>query len=375
MMKRGRELRLLGLGLLLLLLVMGLAVGSGDLEEAIIGTDAAGNLVINSSRVPGGGRVLVDGVDVQALQTACADLLQAQAELLAAQARLEARLRRVPLYEPQIYVVGGLNGNMSEQVYMFNGTRWWSTAALPTPRFSLAAAVLNDGLYVLGGLYYMGMDGSAPITTAAVEVLDGLVWRPVPPLPQARGRLSAVTFQNALYVIGGMMGTDRPTAVFRFDGSTWTEAAPLSFPRLDAAAVVFQDEIYLIGGRNGSVLAVTEIFNGTAWRPGPSTQVARYALTAVVFENSIYALGGHSGPNGVGVLALVEVLVGQTWQTRTPLNTARYFLAAAVLGDGLYVMGGRNQVDLASVERFNGTAWQAAPPMPSPRNGFAAVVY
>jgi hypothetical protein len=69
---------------------------------------------------------------------------------------------------------------------------WTAGAALPAARERLAAAALNGGVYVVGGM------GSGQ-----TDVLVAGAWKAGAPLSGARGALAAVTLAGSVWAIGG----------------------------------------------------------------------------------------------------------------------------------------------------------------------------
>jgi N-acetylneuraminic acid mutarotase len=86
------------------------------------------------------------------------------------------------------------------EIYAPADNRWAAGPPLPTPRGSLAAAVLNGRLYTFGG------ETAARAVSDAVERFDGQRWEVLPPLPEGAHGLGAVAHGGAIYVMGGFTG-------------------------------------------------------------------------------------------------------------------------------------------------------------------------
>lgn len=81
---------------------------------------------------------------------------------------------------------------------------WTTKTPMPVPGTEpglvyVFATVLNDRLYVLGGLGYNGMYSIVNIYDPASDT-----WSNAPPMPTARGGLTGGVINNILYVTGGM---------------------------------------------------------------------------------------------------------------------------------------------------------------------------
>ncbi len=136
---------------------------------------------------------------------------------------------------------------------------WGVGTAVPTPRTEVAAAVLAGKIYVIGGFDGLGQ------TVATVEVYDPAsgLWAAGPDLPTPRHHLGAVTAGDALYVLGGYTGSsfEPHTEVYALDARTtsWRPVAPLPAARGAMAASVLDGKLYLVGGVGPEGLA-NELF-------------------------------------------------------------------------------------------------------------------
>lgn len=219
----------------------------------------------------------------------------------------------------------------------FNGNSpWQSHVPMDVARFSLAAAVVNDRLYAIGGT-------------------DG----PCPSEPCPFGPLTTVEVFDPLVVF-----------VNQFD-QAWTPVAPMSTPREGPAAAVVDGTIYALGGHttDGPVVASMESYDPATntWTGRAPMSTARAGMAAAVIGNTIYVVGGNASHGGAPVVALNTVeaydAVSNSWITPPPpaMLAARAFPAAAAVNGTLYVIGGDAT---GSVEAYDGTAWSMKAPMP-----------
>lgn len=187
-----------------------------------------------------------------------------------------------------IYAIGGRNSDVTiwQTVSRFDGDEWSDVANLPSPRFDLSAATLNDAIYAFGG-----NSGSGVQTN--VFRYDGSSWSEVSGLPQPRQGHAAATLDGAIYSIGGFDSGTYHTNVYRFDGASWTEVAGLPSPRAYLGAVALHNAIYAIGGSDASG-ATTNVFrfDGSAWSEVVGLDEPLTYIAAADFNNSIYAMSG-----------------------------------------------------------------------------------
>jgi N-acetylneuraminic acid mutarotase len=103
----------------------------------------------------------------------------------------------------------------------------------------------------------------------AMDVYDPAAdkWSTLESMPSQRGGLAAATINETIYVFGG----ERPDGTFnnneKYDPSTnkWTSSIPMPTGRHGLSAVTINDKIYVVGGGPEpglSVSGVNEIFAG-----------------------------------------------------------------------------------------------------------------
>src|ERR1035437_5443770 len=118
--------------------------------------------------------------------------------------------------------MGGMDrdNNTDTNMYRYDGTNWTELAGLPAARRRLAAGVLSNALYAIGG------QNSSYF--ANVYRYNGMSWTEVAGLPAARASLAAGVLNGALYAVGGVdNGSQTQTNMYRYDGTNWTEVASL----------------------------------------------------------------------------------------------------------------------------------------------------
>jgi len=154
-----------------------------------------------------------------------------------------------------IYMVGGYDasGNYSSRVdrYSPSSNSWTEVASMPTPRSHLAAAVVNNKLYAVGGQSYFGFSGQI----GTLEVFDpsqGVSgsWSSLASMPTPRHSLTAQAIDNKIYAIGAS-GTGSITSlveVYDTVQNTWSTAASMPTGRSGLASAVINNQIYAVGG-------------------------------------------------------------------------------------------------------------------------------
>jgi N-acetylneuraminic acid mutarotase len=142
----------------------------------------------------------------------------------------------------------------SEQFDAKTGT-WEEIPPLPTPRFSLGNALVDEKIWVMGGGAFIENRFQ---NFDLIEIYDpeqkswgkerGLK------LPWPSAGISACNWHNMVYVFGGNDGTKISNRSAVYDPLTkkWEELEPMPEPRAAAAALVLNDRIYLVGGRDAT---------------------------------------------------------------------------------------------------------------------------
>ena len=155
-----------------------------------------------------------------------------------------------------VYVAGGLSdtGQPVSSVFTFDtDTQRWGMAPMQTARSNAAVAVLDGGIYVLGG------DGAAGILSS-VERYDLATgrWTWATPLPEPLMNLGAATVGGAIHAL-----FEQAHYVFNPTRNRWTRMAPMIRPRHSFGTAVIGDQLYVIGGCDPEPedTAITEILD------------------------------------------------------------------------------------------------------------------
>jgi len=255
---------------------------------------------------------------------------------------------------------------------------WQTTSALNEGRFYLAAVVVNNSIYALGGGSGPVGDDNYPVSTVEMATIqkDGTLseWRIVSNMQLPRRGLKAVAAGDRIYSIGGYSGiflkSIEHTSV-NTDSSlgTWQiDEQQAIVDRYIHSAAVYQDTLYLLGGhvqRSDQVsygdVESSEITSSGFLSPWSIEKsrllIPRFIATAFAINHHLYIAGGHNGNNRLNDVEFAPIYsdghVGH-WRTTTPLNIPRSAAAAVVVDDYIYVLGGiSDRQVLSSVEVAN----------------------
>lgn len=264
---------------------------------------------------------------------------------------------------------------------------WSRIADIPTPRSEVAAVVLRDAIYVIGG--FGGPSAVERYVPASAK------WERQPDLPIGVDHPMAAAIDAGphagVYVMGGNSG-GRPTArAFHLapGASAWREIAAMPGPRSAGAAVGVPElgqgvpasiaKVYVVGGASASRLEPATLeYDPTTdiWRTRAAIPTPRDHLAAVRL-GGVCAVGGRelSMARNLAALECYDP-VADGWQRLPPAPTARGGVGAAVVEGTLFLIGGeQSQGTFKEVELYDSRTgrWTRGPDLPTPRHGIGVV--
>jgi len=172
-------------------------------------------------------------------------------------------------------------------------------------------------------------------------------------MPTARFELAAATVNNKIYAIGGDNATTVVATVEEYDPATntWSTKSPMPTARRGLAAATANNKIYAIGGTLNSATSVATVEEydppTDTWRARSPMPTARGGLAAAVVRlpfsgERIHVVGGESFGEGSRTFDNNEAYdpVDDTWSTKAPMPLGRHGLAAQAIDDEVYVIAG-----------------------------------
>ncbi len=268
------------------------------------------------------------------------------------------------LVDNKIYVIGGLTEvGWSDlvEVYDPQRDRWEQRAAKPTAAANIGAAVVGGRIYVPGGL-----DAQNQVRDL-LEIYDPIAdaWNTGAHLPIPLCAYAIAATEEGFYLFGGWDGQRYVNNVLFYDAALdqWRQEAPLNAARGFAAAAALGDRIYLVGGYDGAIeYRSCESFEPALaaagqnpWRQHASMSVARAGHSVAVHENDLYVVGG--GWNTYFAYNERYDTANDAWSTfESPIigEWRALGLSAATTGEGafLYAIGGWNGRYLSTVQTY-----------------------
>ncbi len=183
-------------------------------------------------------------------------------------------------------------------------------------------------------------------------------------MPSPRYSLTAAVVDGKIYAIGGRDENDNAAnSVFEFnpDSNSWRTRTNMLTERGFLAAAAVGGKIYAIGGskynddtRRWEVLDVVEVFNPNtdSWIRVSDMTTPRDKFAATAIGGNIYSIGGDDGNNELAALEVYNA-IDDFWSRWSDMSTARNGLSVAAVGGKIYAIGGYRRGVLATVEEYD----------------------
>lgn len=309
------------------------------------------------------------------------------------------------VYSGYLYNVGGLNStrrNTIESCALNSGGSVGTCASVgtfTTARDNFASAVYNGYLYIIGG-----DDGATslndiqhcPLGTGGTV---GACTQQASAFTNARRALSAVAYDDYLYIIGGWNGTtyynDIQSCPINADGSVGScnaSAGTYTTARANHTSAVYNGYIYIVGGGDATTrndIQYCPINSGGT--VGTCTQqlnaftTQRYDHSTVVYNGYLYISGGYLSGTRYNDVQYCPVnsngSIGGCTQLATAFTTARSTHTSVAYNGYLYVIGGSDGTTaLGDIQRLQisptlGQASAQSNAFTTARNRFGAAAY
>ncbi len=230
---------------------------------------------------------------------------------------------------------------------------WVNGAPMIQPRGRFGLVTSNGLLYVIGGEIAEGVTDSVAIYSTREDA-----WRPGPAKPTAVANLAAVVVNDLVYAIGGTDSSGAAVAaveVLDVKDESWSTIAPVPAAVTAHAVVRWQEMIYLFGGSNGAgYTADAYVYDpeDDSWRSLPPMPHARGFAGAALVRDAIMVVGGFDGQRESAACDRFDP-VTETWSTCPSMSSPRGGIGAADVAGQLYVIGGGWDSFVTFSERYS----------------------
>lgn len=147
------------------------------------------------------------------------------------------------------------------------GDTWTKKRAMPTPRWQAGSAVVDDKIYVIGGVTeFLPFVEETNVNEMYDPALD--TWETRAPMPGKRSGCGVVVVNGLIYAIGGYDGVSAVATNQVYNPTTdeWLTRAPMPTPQAGPGAVAADGKIYVFGGS-----AIDKQLTGATWEYDPVT--------------------------------------------------------------------------------------------------------
>jgi N-acetylneuraminic acid mutarotase len=252
-------------------------------------------------------------------------------------------------------------------------TQWRSLPDAPTARLMTGWAVLDDKVWIIGGL----RDGVALQTVESYDPRTG-AWQTQRSLPIPLHHAAAATYRGEVVVLGGASSdlTQASTKVFALRNGNWVDLPNITHARAAPAAAVVGDKLVVAGGQNGKqIVPQTEVFDGSSWHDAANMPTPREHLAAVSDGTYVYTVGGRflSADKNSAAFERFDPQSG-TWTKLVDMPTPRGSYGATFIDGRIVAVGGEEPTRVLGVAEMYDIAdgkWTTLPPMPTPRHAEA----
>lgn len=262
----------------------------------------------------------------------------------------------------------------------------WRTTSNTGPTLSsIAAAQLDDAIYVAGGFNA----GFFSVNELWRYQPASNSWTQMRDMPDVRDLAAMAAFDGKLYVFGGFITNlfdGAPTdTTWQYDPETndWTVLTPMPFGRAAGGAAVIGDAIYVAGGTSQTSVSRYSPAEDSWEVISVSDDFERNSCAVVAFQGELWIMGGGGRELGGqpinGTVSIFDPITG-TARPGPLMNTRRSSFAAATVGGRVVVSGGQTFLPpsiLGSAEAYDREtgAWQNIATMPIPIQAGAGAAF
>jgi DNA-binding CsgD family transcriptional regulator len=257
----------------------------------------------------------------------------------------------VAIFEEKIIIIGGhSNTGAISAVEMFDpaSNAWSILSEKPTAVYDASAVVIGEKIYVPGGVT---QDGTL---TKVVEVFNPRknTWERAADLPVAISAYGLASYEGQIFLFGGSDSKIALDSVWRYDPNTdtWNQGSPMPTARMYPSVLADAGKIYVMGGLDGasklnaneSYSPYTELEKENPWQVEPDLPQKLSGYTAIKLYDKISVIGGKSSVSGA-IDQFHYSAIQKEWQIaniNTETTSAISEAAYVLLGEYIYAIGG-----------------------------------
>ena len=244
----------------------------------------------------------------------------------------------------------------------YDGTSWTEGPNLATARRGLSGSSGHSKTAALATAGFPTYNLTEEFNSSANVITAG-AWASGGTFPYGSGGVTGFGGQTSAVAVGGESAPG-PTVntVSHYDGSSWTAAT--SYPiTVRGGGTIGTQTAGLVTGANTAPGAnptsnATNEYDGSSWTAGGAYPAPVSSVGVSGVQTAALGTGGYFTPVGSPGSTAVNVYDGSSWTSGTAMNTARYSHGCSGSTTASLVFGGSPGKGLL-VEDWNGSSWTA----------------
>ncbi len=214
---------------------------------------------------------------------------------------------------------------------------WIAHKNLPTGRLHPTVAVVKNRAYVIGGGGPAHFDGGSKLNEMYDPDTD--TWTTKAPMPTARGWNPWVVLNDVIYVAGGVNAQVASAAFESYDPATdkWTALTPMPVASIASWGIAYGGKAYFFAGSSGA----TQIYDPVTakWSTGAAVPGGGGEDHATAeLDGKLYVIGGAYSPDRVALRRYDPAT--NTWESLANMPDGVTDGFAYVVGRSIYVWCG-----------------------------------
>lgn len=274
-----------------------------------------------------------------------------------------------------------------------NAGEWTRLSDMPTPRFMLAAGVIDDILYAVGGNRSYSDNSPTELPTLESYDMKTKKWIKLADMPTPRAQLGAGVVNGKLYAIGGQGVRGKIGEKYEFQLPTlevydpktdkWSKLKDMPDGVHGPGVIGIGDKLHVIGGYYTTCWQVYDT-KSEEWSdyslssPVHTSEFSHHSL--VYYENRILHIGGEVG--AMGDAHRIRDIISwnpneegkiRRGQRAIELPQPGFGLGAGIMKNKLFIVGGYgfpSNSNKLRVYDFEKKEWQRLSDIPTPRDFF-----
>ncbi len=170
--------------------------------------------------------------------------------------------------------------------------KWTEMTPMNYCRKSFTSAILNDNIYVFGGVVKNKVSGSCECYDSQQNI-----WFTIASMIIARHEASAAVYKSSIYIAGGKNengSTEKSVEKYDPQLNSWILIEPMIEPRCKPSLTFFDERLWAIGSsiiEKKVFVAESYNFVENIWKTEKSSKINYFDLIAINFEENLYAFG------------------------------------------------------------------------------------